>query len=242
MISRVLVHNHSTWSDGHMTLDRIAWLGARLGASAVVMSEHDYYFTPQKWEEYVDACHVASTEVCAIIPGIEYSSPSDDIHVVTMGVSSFFGARRDLTKTLAAVRAAGGASVLAHPSRKSCLERVPRDVLNLLDAVEIWNRKVDGLLPVKSYFQFARSFNLAATVGMDLHSWRQIFPMWNEIDVDGKIDGSSIALALRSRNIKPACLVGSLEASLNARSSLALAVLGAAETCRCLLRNLRDAI
>jgi hypothetical protein len=243
MISRILLHNHSTWSDGRMSLDRIVRLGARLGAAAVVMSEHDFYFTPQKWEEYVNACQLASTERCTIIPGIEYSSPSDKIHVITMGSPYFYGARGDLVETLAAVRAAGGASVLAHPSRKGCFEMLSGEVINLLDAVEIWNRKVDGLLPVKAYFEFARSLNLATTVGMDLHSWRQIFPMWNEIDVHDGIDGKSVALALRARAIKPAaCLIGKLENSLNAKSSLALTSLAAAEKCRCMLRNLRDGI
>src|SRR5271166_6064505 len=58
---RVLLHNHSTWSDGHMSLNTVARLGEHLGASAVVMSEHDFDFTEIKWEDYVQACREAST-------------------------------------------------------------------------------------------------------------------------------------------------------------------------------------
>ena len=242
-ISRILLHNHSTWSDGCMSLDGVAKLGNRLGAAAVVMSEHDYHFTPLKWDEYVAACREASTSGCVIVPGIEYSSPDDDFHILTVGTPRFHGARRDLVDTLAEVRAEGGATVLAHPSRRNCFEKITREILGQLDAVEIWNRKADGLLPVRSYFKFARKRNLGTTVGMDLHTWRQIFPMWNEMSSDAKtLDGNLIAASLRGRETVPVCITGKLTPSMVSDVSPALAMLSAAETCRRVVRDMRDAI
>jgi hypothetical protein len=239
---RVFLHNHSTWSDGHMSLSAIARLGKRLGASAVVMSEHDFDFTPSKWDDYVLACHEASIPECTVIPGIEYSSPNDDIHVVTMGASRFHGARGDLLETLSAVRSEGGAAVLAHPRRRDAFNKV-NDLLELLDGIEIWNRKVDGLRPVDAYFKLARSRALAPIVAMDLHTWRQVFPMWNEIAMNSElIDGNTIARALRERRIVPACIVGHLEPGLDGAFSPALSSLVAAEQLRRLLRYVRDTV
>jgi predicted metal-dependent phosphoesterase TrpH len=242
-IQRVLLHNHSTWSDGHMSLSTIARLGELLGASAVVMSEHDYDFTSLKWDDYINACRHASTRKCAVVPGIEYSFHNDDIHIVTVGTPYFHGACRDLVDTITAVRAEGGAAVLAHPHRRNCFDKITNEVLTVLDGIEIWNRKVDGLLPTKLYFEFARRHALATTVGMDLHTWRQIFPMWNKIDAGAEpLDGKIVATALRQRTITPACILGGLAASFEGRFSIALGALASAERARCMLRDMRDVI
>jgi predicted metal-dependent phosphoesterase TrpH len=240
---RVLLHNHSTWSDGAMSLDTVARWGERLGASAVVMSDHDYYFTPMKWDDYVSACQRASTTKCSVIPGVEYSSPNDRLHIVTMGTPRFHGARRDILETLSAVRADGGANILAHPTRKNAFDLITSNLLPLLDAIEIWNRKVDGLSPIKQYFQFAHSRGLATTVGMDLHTRRQIFPMWNEIELPPTLlDGHTIAAAIRSREIVPACIFGRLQPSSHATSLASTKFLTGAEKLRRLLRDVRDVV
>jgi hypothetical protein len=88
------LHYHSTWSERPHFLERDRAQGELLGASAVVMSEHDFDFTPTKWEDYIEACRAASTAKCVIIPGVEYSSPDADIHVVTVGASHFHGIAR----------------------------------------------------------------------------------------------------------------------------------------------------
>jgi predicted metal-dependent phosphoesterase TrpH len=240
-VRRVLLHNHSTWSDGRMTLQTVARLGAYLGASAVVMSDHDYEFTTLKWDEYTNACRQASTRKCAVIPGIEYSSANDDIHVITVGTPHFHGARRNLVDTMTAVRAEGGAAILAHPSRRRCFDKITSDLLAVLDGIEMWNRKADGLLPVEVYFRFARRHGLATTIGMDLHTWRQVFPMWNEIDAaPGPIDGRIVAAALRQRQIAPAFVLGRLASSLDSGSSIKLGILSLAEGARRVIRDVRD--
>jgi predicted metal-dependent phosphoesterase TrpH len=240
---RILLHNHSTWSDGQLSLAEIAGLGKCLGASAIAMSEHDFDFTPQKWQDYTEACRLESTKSCALIPGIEYSSSDDNIHIVTVGTTSYFGARGDLLETLSAVRAEGGASILAHPRRRDSFEIITRELLQRIDAIEIWNRKVDGLLPVRSYFKFAKACALAATVGMDLHTRRQIFPMWNVVDAGtGPLDGKTLATALRNRTITPAWIVGNLGPGLDRDFSVGIGTLAVAEGLRRILRDFRDAI
>lgn len=240
---RVLLHNHSTWSDGRLSLKEVVRWGERLRVSAIAMSEHDFDLTTHKWEEYVEACRLESTKACQLIPGVEYSSPDDNIHVVTVGAKSFFGARRDLAKTLAAVRSEGGASILAHPRRRNSFEKITRDLLEQIDAIEVWNRKVDGLAPVRGFSRFAKNNELAITVGMDLHTWRQIFPMWNVVVAPpGIIDGEVIANALRCRAISPACCLGKIGAALDRNYSVKIGILIAAEVLRRGIRGLRDSI
>jgi hypothetical protein len=159
-----------------------------------------------------------------------------------MGTSLFHGARNDLFETLSSVRSEGGAAVLAHPTRRDSFNKISSELLDLLDGIEIWNRKVDGLSPVSVYFKFARDHGLASIVAMDLHTWRQVFPMWNEMPAGSQpLDGNTIAAALRKRVIAPACILGKLEAGLDRGSSLTLNTLAAAEQFRRLLRNIRDA-
>lgn len=238
-----MLHNHSTWSDGRLSLGAVARVGERLGASAVLMSEHDFDFNPLKWDAYVAACREASTAKCAIIPGIEYSSPDEDLHVVTMGTPRFHGARQDLVTTLTAIRRDGGAGILAHPRRRDALSKVSDRLLEVVDGIEVWNRKTDGLRPVNAYFQFARDRGLAPIAAMDLHTWRQIFPMWNEISEGSEpLSGGVVAAALRKREISPACILGRVEPGLARRFSLALCALTAAEQLRRLLRDARTAI
>ena len=238
---RILLHNHSVWSDGQMSLQTVAKWGLRFGADAVVMSEHDYHFTQTKWDDYKEACREASTNKCKIIPGIEYSSPADQIHIPTVGVDRFYGARRDIVELLSDIKAGGGAAVLAHPTRKNALAYLSADAENLLDGIEIWNRKVDGVLPVRSHYQLARTRNLATTIGMDLHTYRQVFPMWNEIETtSASLDGQSIADAIRARRITPACIFGKIAPGLGDRPSAAIRLLSATERLRRLARDFRD--
>jgi len=69
--------------------------------------------------------------------------------------------------------------------------------VNALDGAESWNRKVDALSRVDIYFRLARDRGLTLIVAMDLHTWRQIFPMWNEIPVGpDPLDGNTVAAAI----------------------------------------------
>jgi hypothetical protein len=75
---------------------------------------------------------------------------------------------------------------------------------------------------------------------MDLHKWRQIFPMWNQIPVGPEpLNGNTVAAALRKRLIAPACMLGKLEAGLDRGFSLTLSTLPAEEFRR-FVRDISD--
>jgi predicted metal-dependent phosphoesterase TrpH len=175
---RVVLHAHSVWSyDGHWQLSAIARLFGRLGADAVMMTEHDTGFPPEGFAAYRAACAAASTPRCRLIPGIEYSDPGNDVHILTWGLDRFLGAGRPVEATLRGVRAAGGAAVLAHPARRGAWRLFRDSWVPLLDGIEIWNRKTDGLAPGAQALRLQAATGLAPTVGVDFHRLRHFYPL-----------------------------------------------------------------
>ena len=180
---RVVLHAHSAWSyDGHWQLAAIARLFGRLGADAVMMTEHDTGFAPGgdaqgRFAEYRAACAAASTRACRLIPGIEYSDGGNDVHILTWGLDRFLLEGRPVEATLEEVRALGGVAVLAHPARRDAWRLFRPAWVPLLDGIEIWNRKADGLAPGEEALRLQAETGLAPTVGIDFHRSRHLYPL-----------------------------------------------------------------
>lgn len=175
---RAVLHAHSDWSyDGHWSLTRIARTFGRLGVDAVMMSEHDTGFDPNLFAEYRAACVDASTSKCRLVPGIEYSSPDNDIHILVWGLDRFLAEHRPVSETLDAVATAGGAAVFAHPARRDAWAAYDPAWTDRLHGMEIWNRKTDGIAPGGHATDLIARTGLAPTVGMDFHKPRNLWPL-----------------------------------------------------------------
>lgn len=181
---RAVLHAHSTWSyDGSWDLGRIAGFYGRLGVQAVMMTEHDTGFDPDSFETYRQACAAASTARCTLIPGIEYSCPDNDIHVLTWGLRSFLAEHRPVTETLNRVAEAGGVAVFAHPIRRDAWSKFDPAWVPLLSGIEIWNRKSDGIAPGVRALELRKATGLSATVGQDFHKLRHAYPLTQLITI-----------------------------------------------------------
>jgi hypothetical protein len=181
---KVVMHAHSVWShDGRWRLERIARVYGRLGARVVMMSEHDTGFMSDRFNEYREACADAITSDCTLVPGIEYSSPDNDIHVLTWGLAHFLGDGRPVMDTLRDARDLGGVTILAHPIRRNAWQKVKPEWLTLLNGIELWNRKSDGIAWGHEALKLIRQSDLPAYVGHDFHSPRQIWPLWQSFDL-----------------------------------------------------------
>ena len=175
---RAVLHAHSLWSyDGSWQLDAIARLFARMGADAVLMTEHDTGFAPERFEEFRRACAAASRQGCLLVPGIEYSCPDNDIHILTWGLERFLAEHRPVHDTLSAVRDGGGIAVFAHPVRRDAWRLFQDAWVDRLDAIEIWNRKSDGLAPGDRAMELLRQTGLCPTVGVDFHRLKHLYPL-----------------------------------------------------------------
>lgn len=181
---RIALHNHSDWSyDGSWSLPAIARLFGAAGFDAVMMSEHDTGFDPASFGAYREACAAASTKRCKIIPGIEYSSPDNRIHILTWGLEHFLAEHRPVLETLEAVKAAGGVAIFAHPVRKEAWSLFESDWVPLLSGIELWNRKSDGIVPGRQAQSMIKEHGLPATVGCDFHRLRNFYPLSNRLPV-----------------------------------------------------------
>ena len=181
----VVLHAHSEWSyDAAWPLKRIAQLFGSLGVRAVLMSEHDTGFDPSRFTEYRAACADASTARCTLIPGIEYSCPDNDVHLLTWGLDTFLAEHRPVSETLQRVREAGGVSVLAHPNRRDVWRRYDPTWTELLSGIEVWNRKSNGIRPCRKALDLVHATGLPATIGCDFHRLRNLYPLTNRIAVE----------------------------------------------------------
>lgn len=199
---RVVMHAHSDWSyDGHHTLESIAKLYGRLGAHVVMMTEHDTGFDPHRFDKYRSECARVSTGSCQIVPGIEYSSPDNDIHILTWGMTSFRGEHRPVDLILEDTRSQNGVAILAHPIRRRAWEKVDSGWFDLLSGIELWNRKSDGISWGGEALDLLRQSGLPAYVGHDFHRRRQLWPLYQKFDTPNQPDTSATAEALLVRSI-----------------------------------------
>lgn len=201
---RVVSHVHSDWSyDGSWTLPDLAQAFARRGYDAVLMAEHDRGFDQARWAGYRQACAAASSDQIVLIPGVEYSDPTNSVHVPVWGDIEFLGEGLE-TEALLPRAAAGGFAVLAHPGRRDALHRLDPALLSQLGGVELWNRKYDGYAPNRQIADLLeRHPHLVPMVSLDFHTERQFHPLAMVVQVDGEAGEASVCDALKHGRARP---------------------------------------
>jgi hypothetical protein len=201
------------------------------------MSEHDRTFDQQRWEKYQNACGEVSTNGIILIPGIEYEDGDGVVHTPVWGGNvPFLGSARPTIELLRAARDVGGVAVLAHPWRRNAISRYQPEWTPLLSAVEIWNRKYDGLAPNREAARVASEAGLGPFAALDFHTSQQLFPLAMSVELDEQPTAGSLAEAIRKRLFKPQFLGFS---ALRFTGGLEGATVRALETAR---RGLRGAI
>ena len=200
----VVLHAHSTWSyDGRWPLEKIARLYGAMGVDVVMMTEHDTGFNPNRFGEYRDQCAAASTSRCRLVPGIEYSCPDNDIHILTWGLPTFLAEHRPVDETLARVADAEGVAIFAHPIRRDAWAKFDPAWVPHLHGIELWNRKSDGIAPGTQAEAMIRDTDLPATVGHDFHKLRHVWPLTMQIKADRAYPEQGLAAALRAGEATP---------------------------------------
>ena len=186
---RAAAHVHCEWSDdATWRLSDIAAAFADRGYDVVLLSDHCRQFPPGRWEEYRAACEAASTDRILLVPGIEYNDLDNVVHVPVWGDVPFYGQEvPDVGELLEKVAADRGFSVLAHPWRRDAWQRYDPKWTPNLDAVEVWNRKYDGIAPNRHAAALARREGLREVVAVDFHTSRQLFPLALRLELDSPL-------------------------------------------------------
>ena len=197
---KVAAHVHSSWSyDAEWSLTDIAREFRRRRYDVVLMSEHDRSFDQQRWTDYQKACEAASTDEILLIPGIEYEDSDNVVHTPVWGDTvPFLGATRPTLELLRLARTEGAVAVLAHPWRRDAISRYEPSWAPLLSAVEVWNRKYDGVAPRREGRGFADREGLRPFVALDFHTRRQFFPLAMTVTLDKDPTITSVVDAVRT--------------------------------------------
>jgi predicted metal-dependent phosphoesterase TrpH len=202
---RVAAHVHSSWSyDAEWSLEDIVSAFRRRRYDVVLMSEHDRGFDQQRWTDYKQACKAASTDNLLLVPGIEYEDADNVVHTPVWGDNvPFLGPGRPTLELLRSAHAEGAVAVLAHPWRRNAIARYQPVWAQFLSAVEVWNRKYDGLAPRREASRFADEGGLGHFVSLDFHTRRQFFPLAMSISLDEAPSPASLIEAIRGGNCQP---------------------------------------
>jgi predicted metal-dependent phosphoesterase TrpH len=202
---RVAAHVHSSWSyDAEWTLTEIARAFRRRRYDVVLMSEHDSGFDQERWKAYQRACTAASTDNILLIPGIEYEDADNVVHTPVWGENvPFLGSGRPTLELLRLVHAEGAVAVLAHPWRRNAISRYQPEWAPFLSAVEVWNRKYDGLAPHREIKKFADREGFAPFVSLDFHTRRQFFPLAMSVSLAERPSSASLIEVLRGGRCNP---------------------------------------
>ncbi len=202
---RVASHVHSEWSyDGRWGLERISEAFGRRGYDAVLLAEHDRGFDAARWTEYRAACAAVSGGA-RLVPGIEYSDPTNSVHIPVWGDIPFLGEGIETADLLAAARAADGIAILAHPGRRNVGRTLDPRLFEYFTGIEIWNRKYDGYAPNRIAGDLVRArTGVIPMVSLDFHTARQFHPLAMLIEVAGEASETEICAALTARRAVPA--------------------------------------
>ncbi|MFB0987487.1 MAG: hypothetical protein QMB94_14410 [Phycisphaerales bacterium] len=205
MKSRIAAcHIHSEWSyDASWSLDDLVSAFISRGCSVMLMTEHDKGWNQDRWRLYEQACADASTQDMLVVPGIEYSDPSNTIHVLVWGVSEFLGEGLETADLLAKVRQFNGVAVLAHPDRRQAWRKFESSWAADLLGVEVWNRKTDGWVASASGIKLWKALGVVPFAGLDFHRKNQFYPLRMELEISHGGDCNEVFEVLRAGQISP---------------------------------------
>lgn len=199
---RGLIHIHSSYSyDGKVSIPDLAELCRIHAYRFMVVTEHaEKNVNKDNMQMLVSECESLSSNDLIIIPGLEFVCMGD-IHILGLGIKKYLTAS-DPRKVIRGIHNQGGLAVLAHASY---YKKIPYEILNELDGVEIWNLKYDGRLsPKLRCFKILKKFkneneNIIKYAGLDLHKSRDFGKLSIYIKAK-KVTEKEIMIALKKGN------------------------------------------
>ncbi len=168
-----IIHVHSDFSrDGLCSIADLADFAREAGFQFVGLTDHAEDLSPEDMKSLQEECGKYSNESFVMIPGLEFRC-SGDFHILGLGIADPIP-DSDPVVVASQIAASGGLAILAHPGRNG--HQCPRDLLSVLNGIEIWNAAYDGRFVPPSanlrLLQEAWSVNPAILGfgGVDLHT------------------------------------------------------------------------
>jgi hypothetical protein len=172
-----IIHVHSTYSrDGRDTPEDIRAFACARGIRFVALTDHAEDLTPQIFERFVAHCQAVSDDQVRLLPGLEFRFAGfNGLHLLALGLSRWIVAVTPAAFMAEAPRAAA-LTIVAHPLLPRY--RIPADVANGIDAIEVWNAAYNTrYLPDPRALRLLESIRkrrpeVVGTAGLDQHDAR----------------------------------------------------------------------
>ncbi|MGX1793229.1 PHP domain-containing protein [Microbacterium sp. NPDC055312] len=176
---RLAPHIHSSFSDdSDWPLTRLVRVLRAAGFDGALVCDHDRTMDAELWTRVQQECDRLGDETgFLLVPGIEYQDPDHVVHMPVFGRAAFYGRSPLIDDLVRQARADGAAAIFAHPRRRDAWQHFDPAWAAHLSGMEVWNRKYDGVRPNEWALQQAEQHRLAATVALDWHGTRQLYPL-----------------------------------------------------------------
>ena len=186
MRAKGALHIHSQLShDGTLTIAELASWYRGKGYQFLAMGEHAEDLNVAKVQALVDESARNSDDKFCVLPGIEFAV-TRHMHIVGLGVTRLIPPNDPVT-VVHEIHQQGGFAILAHPMRIGW--QCAADVLQAIDAAEIWNVGYDGkYLPSPVALSGFRGMqqlnpNLLAVASHDFHRTASYYDLGIEMEV-----------------------------------------------------------
>jgi hypothetical protein len=158
-----VVHVHSNYShDGRDSLERLREFAQERGISFVGLTDHAEDFDASRFEEYREHCAMTSDGAVQLIAGLEFRFAGfPGLHLLAFGLTRWIEPRTP-AEFVRQVAGHAGFTMVAHPVLPKY--RIPAEVLEGIDAIEVWNASYNT-----RYFPDPRAIQL-------LHQARRLHP------------------------------------------------------------------
>lgn len=188
------LHIHSTASrDGESGVAEIIRAAGDRGLDVIAITDHDSV------DGAKEAVSVPSSVL--VIPGIEVSTKHG--HLLVLGVTEPLPGNLPIQDTISLARSRGGVVILPHPYHlwRHGAARKQKDVISLVDAVEVFNsRYITGSANRKAA-RVARRMGKPMVAGSDAHNARYVGYGRTFIDAERTIP--SVLSAIREGKTTP---------------------------------------
>lgn len=166
-----VMHVHSTFSDGVMSLPEIGQWALAEGLDFVCVTDHSSGLRGDRLAAFCSECESLSDDVL-LVPGVEFEHSGRHVLVIAPPEGLVTLTDETAVRNPELVRERGGLSIWAHPSQSYAISL--RDAIETCyDGWEIWNLKVDGQAPNVPVFSLlrrvAKARPLLPFAGLDAH-------------------------------------------------------------------------
>ncbi len=201
MIAKGLIHIHSNYSDGELTLKEIKNRAQVLGMNFIFLADHLSLIEVEKngFEEFKRECEALSGEKLLVIPGFEIET-KENYHVLVyngrisvkdgLSIRELFEIFSDQDVFL----------VLAHVSQIS--KKPPQELLEKVDAIEVWNARYDSkYAPDMKSLKWIKGTSLVPFIGSDAHGILGLEKLWVEVEIE-RLEVKQIIDSLKKNKFK----------------------------------------